>query len=119
MCLLHINNESPIYQVGWTPLRTDGHKSQLMVLTVDRRFLILARLGRRWVTQVDLAASLHQHLATKPAERLSPASDQAAVVSNLESRWYSLATSCWTWAGEADLYTGQMSGHLVHYEVEL
>ena len=84
-----------------------------MVLTVDRRFLILARLGRRWVTKVDLAASLHQHLATKPA------SDQAAVVSNLESRWYSLATSCWTWAGEADLYTGQMSGHLVHYEVEL
>ena len=107
----------PICQVGWTPLGTGGHKSRLMVLTVDRRFLVLERLGRRWVTKVDLAAVLHQHLATRPAERLSPASDQAAVVSNLESRWYSLATSCWAWAGEADLYTGQMSGHLVHYEV--
>ena len=95
-----------------------------MILTVDRRFKIYNRHRRKWSVVQDLSQTLYQHLKSRPTDRLVSASSTVsaseAMVRNLVTKCYSLATNCWTWSGDSGhsdptLYTGQMSGHIVRY----
>ena len=110
-------------QIGWTPLSISGQYSHLMILTVDRRFKILEKSGRKWNVITDISQILYQYLSSRPTEKLhtkSPTcSREEASLRNARSKCYSLATNCWSWGSprEAELFTGQMSGHVIHYSV--
>ena len=91
-----------------------------MILTVDRRFKILEKSGRKWNVITDVSQILFDYLKSKPAEKLhtksQTCSQEAASLRNAASKCYSLATSCWSW-GAVELFTGQMSGHVIQYSV--
>ena len=107
-------------QIGWTPLSLSGQFSHLVILTVDRRFKIFEKSGRKWNVIMDISQILFQYLSSRPAEKLhtksATCSKEEANLRNARSKCYSLATSCWAW-GEGELFTGQMSGHIIHYSV--
>ena len=111
-------------QIGWTPLSISGQYSHLMILTVDRRFKILEKSGRKWNVITDISQILYQYLSSRPTEKLhtksATCSREEATLRNARSKCYSLATNCWSWGPpgeEEQLFTGQMSGHVIHYSV--
>ena len=87
---------------------------------MDRRFKIFEKSGRKWNVITDISQILFQYLSSRPTEKLhtkSPTcSKEEASLRNARSKCYSLATSCWSW-GEEELFTGQMSGHVIQYSV--
>jgi len=109
-------------KVGWTPRRLENGDGNclLVTLTVDHRFRFLRQDGRQWVTDVEVSKVLLEFLKSKPVEEVhmknSNLSENEAIVKNLESRCYSMATNCWCWKGEGEFFTGQLSGHVVYWE---
>ena len=108
-------------KVGWTPNRdSEVGKSLLMTLTVDHRLRFFKQDGRQWITEVEVSEVLLDYLKAKPIEEIheknANLSENEATVKNLKSRCYSLATKCWCWKEEGEFFTGQLSGHVVHWE---
>jgi len=106
-------------KVGWTPV-TEDERCQLVTLTTDHRLRFFKQDGRQWNSEVDVSQILLEYLKSKPVEDIHEKNDNLseseATVKNLKSRCYSLAIQCWCWKDEREFFTGQLSGHVVHWE---
>ena len=107
------------FKVGWTPV-TENERSLLVTLTADYRLRFFKQEGRQWNSEVDVSHILLEYLKSKPVEDIHEKNDNLseseAVVKNLKTRCYSLAIQCWCWKNAKEFFTGQLSGHVVHWE---
>jgi len=108
-------------KVGWTPINnSEDDRCLLVTLTTDHRLRFFNQDGRQWNSEIDVSQILLEYLKSKPVEDIHEKNDNLseseAIVKNLKSRCYSLATQCWCWKGEKEFFTGQLSGHVVHWE---
>jgi len=107
-------------RVDWTPYNSRSEKCFLVTLTVDFRLRFFKLEGKQWNCEVDVSEILLNYLKEKPLEEVhkqsSNLSEDEAIVKNLKSRCYSLATNCWCWKGNEQFITGQLSGHVVFWE---
>jgi len=113
-----------VAKVGWAPrLEESESKCLLVTLTVDFRFRFLKLEGRQWSTELELSQILFEYFKDISLEENqrnnsdnSNFSEHEITVKNIKKRCYNLATNCWCWKNRYEFFTGQLSGHVVHWQ---
>ncbi len=65
---------------------------------------------------LDLTMVLAKHLELQP---LDTGQEKQGLAESLKAKAYGLATNCFCWTQAGDLVTGQMSGHVVVYNIQV